>query len=1134
MKNTLLKIVSALFVSLMFTTSSFAQVVATEHFDYAVGTVLNTVDAWTAHSGNDNNSQTVIDNNLTYAGYPSMGKAISMSKTGEDVNSPFADQTDGSVYGSFLANFSDAGITTDGDYFFHFMSQGTTTFRSRVFARKDADTNKLSFGVTRGKNGVDAVWTDYAYDLNTTHLLVVKYEFVDGDANDVISLFVNPEMNSTEPAALVTNGTEDASDFSATEPLNAVALRQGNAAKGSESIIDGIKVAKSWASLWASEMSNESAMLTLGFPDEDVLNIEFGSIVNNTATITVNVAYGTNVTTMTPTMTISEGATLSPIGGVPTDFTETVTYTVTAENGTNYTMYDVVVVTGETIVAPEGLNVMVDGTTATLTYDVTSSIALTESFEEAVPPTGWTLDNTNSVTWAQAETVTFSTGNIVPVDGAFQAFLMWEYSAQDEWLITPSFNVPTGADLTFWSYSGAIGSTNGDHYYVKVSTDGGTTWTPIWDAVDAAAADYEEVTVDLTAYQGQDIKLAWQGVDGDGQGLWFTWFIDHITIGNSKDVVSFNDLQFVSKASSKSSVVSERSFSRDGSVAVVSNKSAKEFVDYTIYLNNLTTPYAENVSETSFEFTDLAVGDYTAGVQRVYTTGVSEIVTIDFNIAELFEVTFTVTSGTNNLEGASIAIDGQTLTTNASGQAMVALANGNYPYTISLAGYNNVTSEVVVAGAAISVPVAMTEMIETPFGLSVAITGYDALFTWNNASSIDDMESYDDFIIENIGNYTMIDVDGSATYGITDVDFTNTNYVGSFIVFNPSATTPALGSGWEAYSGTKYLACFAAQTPSNNDWIITPQTTGVAGLEFSFMAKSVTTNYGKERFNVAVSTTGTAQADFTVISGSTYVEAPADWTEFSYDLSAYTGQNIYVAIQCVSNDAFAFFVDDIAFGVSKAKSFTGYTVYLDGVEKAAGLTATEYAFNDLAVGNYTAGVKAVYTSGASEMVTIPFAIVTPEYDVTFTVKSAGAAVSGAKIKVGTTEKTTNASGVAVFTLVDGNYSYMVTKNNYQAADGTFIVNGANLPVAVNLTVGINDVVTSANIYPNPVSDVLLIERTSTEKAMVEVYNNNGQVVSVFETNDTVSEFNVTELTEGVYFIRIISENNSNVYRFIKK
>lgn len=182
----------------------------------------------------------------------------------------------------------------------------------------------------------------------------------------------------------------------------------------------------------------------------------------------------------------------------------------------------------------------------------------------------------------------------------------------------------------------------------------------------------------------------------------------------------------------------------------------------------------------------------------------------------------------------------------------------------------------------------------------------------------DGFESYDDFIIENIGNFTQIDGDLAPTYSIQDVTFENQAYTGSYIVFNPSQTTPALGEAWTPHTGDKMAVCFNAvvggdgpQGP-NDDWLITPQVTlSASGNVFTFWAKSITDQFGLERFSVAVSTTGTAVADFTVISEGAFVEAPTEWTEYTLNLDDYAGQQVYVAIHCTSNDAFAFLLDDV-------------------------------------------------------------------------------------------------------------------------------------------------------------------------------------------------------------------------------
>lgn len=64
--------------------------------------------------------------------------------------------------------------------------------------------------------------------------------------------------------------------------------------------------------------------------------------ITNTA-IAVTVPKDTDVTSLTPTIVVSEGATVSPASGTAKDFTNAVTYTVTAENGTSTKAYTVTV-----------------------------------------------------------------------------------------------------------------------------------------------------------------------------------------------------------------------------------------------------------------------------------------------------------------------------------------------------------------------------------------------------------------------------------------------------------------------------------------------------------------------------------------------------------------------------------------------------------------------------------------------------------------------------------------------------------------------------------------------------------------------------------------------------------------------
>nr|MDK2850382.1 hypothetical protein [Candidatus Cloacimonadota bacterium] len=208
--------------------------------------------------------------------------------------------------------------------------------------------------------------------------------------------------------------------------------------------------------------------------------------------------------------------------------------------------------------------------------------------------------------------------------------------------------------------------------------------------------------------------------------------------------------------------------------------------------------------------------------------------------------------------------------------------------------------------------------IAPPENLVATVDGTTVNLEWSEPGSTppppsdlgDDFESYNDFALQ-FGDWTLFDGDLSPTYGFQAITFPNSGSAMAYLIFNPSATTPPT-EGAATHSGQKMAASFAAVTPPNNDWMITPQFTAQPGDNFTFWGKSFVADYGLERFKVGVSTTGTNPADFTIISGANYVSAPVAWTQFSYSLDSYAGQDIYVGIQCVSNDAFIFFVDDVA------------------------------------------------------------------------------------------------------------------------------------------------------------------------------------------------------------------------------
>ena len=181
----------------------------------------------------------------------------------------------------------------------------------------------------------------------------------------------------------------------------------------------------------------------------------------------------------------------------------------------------------------------------------------------------------------------------------------------------------------------------------------------------------------------------------------------------------------------------------------------------------------------------------------------------------------------------------------------------------------------------------------------------------------ENFECYDPFAIDNIEGWTIIDNDGGTTWGANGVDFTNESYVGAGIIFNYPLATPVGGdaSVWNTYEGNQGLYFFAsganATTIPNDDWMISPEFSmdGVTSPILSFWAKSLTDQYGLERFQIGVGTT-TNPSDFTIITPGSYVEPPTQWTQYQYDLSAYEGQNIRLAIHYMGNDSFVLMMDN--------------------------------------------------------------------------------------------------------------------------------------------------------------------------------------------------------------------------------
>ncbi len=243
-----------LVVGLALSTTAWGQLL-NENFDYSTGALTLAGGAnvsggnWINFSGTANFLQ-VTSGSLSYTGYPStgIGNKVAMIYTtasAEDARRPFTEVTSGAVYASLLLNVTNStGLSgTTGDYVFAMRNEtGTNTgFKGLLYVKSQGAG--FALGVRPATAGAATSFFATELSFGTTYLIVVKYLIVAGGANDVVSLWVNPDLSGPEPVA---NSTVTA-DATSTEPdgIDGVALRQ--ATNTPNCSIDGIRVDVAWS-----------------------------------------------------------------------------------------------------------------------------------------------------------------------------------------------------------------------------------------------------------------------------------------------------------------------------------------------------------------------------------------------------------------------------------------------------------------------------------------------------------------------------------------------------------------------------------------------------------------------------------------------------------------------------------------------------------------------------------------------------------------------------------------------------------------------------------------------------------------------------------------------------------------------
>ncbi|MEA3446979.1 MAG: C25 family cysteine peptidase, partial [Bacteroidota bacterium] len=131
--------------------------------------------------------------------------------------------------------------------------------------------------------------------------------------------------------------------------------------------------------------------------------------------------------------------------------------------------------------------------------------------------------------------------------------------------------------------------------------------------------------------------------------------------------------------------------------------------------------------------------------------------------------------------------------------------------------------------------------------------------------------------------WSVYDGDGIATYGSSDCDFPGESDTMSFMAFNPTDAGFNLA---DAHGGVRVGMSICPDDGSeSDDWLISNQLSLGDNSSFTLWALSPKpSTWGNDSYEVLVSTATNDPADFTNNISGGLVEAPASWTEHTYNL----------------------------------------------------------------------------------------------------------------------------------------------------------------------------------------------------------------------------------------------------------
>ncbi|MCQ2347941.1 MAG: hypothetical protein MJZ65_02000 [Paludibacteraceae bacterium] len=349
-----------------------------ENFEYQLGGLTNQGD-WIKKDPYTSTAIELVNTPLTYGDYIKTGSGLAAFVTNptliaKDKNAYYskalsAQYNSGTLYMSALVKVTEEVLSsTNPSYILCFakVTSSSTSEYARLAFMKGSSATKFKVGVFKSA-AAKAVYYSSELTVGETYLFVLGYTWNVSASDDVASLWVNPTNFTTQPSANAIESSGSDAGY-----INGIYLAQKSTTNSicPTALIDGIRVATTWADLFTSseeeeeEEEDKDPELTVSKSALEFKNFTAGETPSLTFTVTgANLTEDITISSESSAFSFSPASISKENAGTPT----TVTVTLSATQAADFSNQTITIASGElnktvtvkgNVYIPELVNVM--------------------------------------------------------------------------------------------------------------------------------------------------------------------------------------------------------------------------------------------------------------------------------------------------------------------------------------------------------------------------------------------------------------------------------------------------------------------------------------------------------------------------------------------------------------------------------------------------------------------------------------------------------------------------------------------------------------------------------------------------------------------------------------------------------